>query len=352
MKSIDSIKITEKTTIKEALQIIDRGSMRIALVVDENDKLLGTLTDGDIRRGLLKALDLNSTVETIYNPNPTYATVSSSKEEILNLAILKKLHQIPIVDYNHQVVGIVEIEDLVRPKEKPNIAVIMAGGLGTRLRPLTDKLPKPMLKIGDKPILQTIIEKFSEHGFKNFIICVNYKGDTIQNFFGNGENLGINIEYVREEKRLGTAGALSLVKDKLKEPFFVMNGDLLTNINFEHLYNYHISNQADATMCVREYDFQVPYGVVNLKDNLIQFIEEKPVQRFFVSAGIYMLFPETLKYIPTNEYFDMPELFKILIEENKRVVAFPLREYWIDIGRFEEYEKANMEYKGIFDVQK
>jgi NDP-sugar pyrophosphorylase family protein len=179
-------------------------------------------------------------------------------------------------------------------------------------------------------------------------MCVGYKSNIIQNFFEDGSKFGASIEYILEEKRMGTAGALSLLPTKPHEPFFVMNGDLLTNVNFEHLLEFHIANQAMATMCVREYDFQVPYGVVNMEEGKIRSIVEKPVHRFFVSAGIYMLDPTTIDLIPENEFYDMPTLFEKLIGMDENTVSFPLREYWLDIGRMEEYEKANLEYHEVF----
>ncbi|MDN5067872.1 nucleotidyltransferase family protein [Aliarcobacter butzleri] len=348
MKNIDNIKLNINSTIKEALKIIDNGALQIALVVNENDILLGTLTDGDIRRGLLKGLDLNSSIESIIFKTPTIAKISDTKEEILKVALSKKLHQIPIVDERGKILGIQEIEELIKPKDKTNKVILMVGGLGTRLRPLTENTPKPMLKVGNKPILQTIVEKFAEYGYTNIIMCVNYKSHMIQDYFGDGKEFGVNIEYILENQRMGTAGALSLLKDKPNEPFFVMNGDLLTNINFEHLHNYHIATNSIGTMCVREYDFQVPYGVVNIKESKIISIEEKPTHKFFVSAGIYMLNSEVLNYIPKNEFFDMPTLFDKLISLNQNTVSFPIREYWLDIGRMEEYKKANDEYGEMF----
>jgi len=348
MKNIEHIKISLNVSIREALSIIDTEGMQIALVVGENDTLLGTLTDGDIRRGLLKGLDLNSSIESIIFKTPTIAKISDTKEEILKLALSKKLHQIPIVDDNDKILGIQEIEELIKPKDKTNKVILMVGGLGTRLRPLTENTPKPMLKVGNKPILQTIVEKFVEYGYTNIIMCVNYKSYIIQDYFGDGSEFGATIEYVLEEQRMGTAGALSLLKEKPVEPFFVMNGDLLTNVNFEHFHNYHLSNNSMGTMCVREYDFQVPYGVVNIKDSKILSIEEKPVHKFFVSAGIYMLSPEVLEYIPESKFYDMPTLFEKIISENKNAISFPLREYWLDIGRMEEFEKANNEYHEVF----
>lgn len=348
MENIENIKLRENSTIKEALQIINQGAIQIALVVDDNDKLLGTLTDGDIRRGLLKGLDLNSFIEPIVFKTPTVAKVSDTKEDILKIALSKKLHQIPIIDNSGKVLGIQEIEELIKPKEKINKVVLMVGGLGTRLRPLTETTPKPMLKVGNKPILQTIVEKFAEYGYTNIIMCVNYKSHIIQDYFKDGKEFGVSIEYILEEQRMGTAGALSLLKDNPNEPFFVMNGDLLTNVNFEHLHNYHIATNSMATMCVREYDFQLPYGVVNIKDSKILSIEEKPTHKFFVSAGIYMLSSEVLNYIPKNEFYDMPTLFEKLIGLNQDTVSFPIREYWLDIGRMEEYKKANDEYNEVF----
>lgn len=349
MKNIDNIKLSQNSTIKQALEIIDGGAMQIALVVEENNKLIGTLTDGDIRRGLLKGLDLNSTVESIVFKTPTVAKISDSKEEILKVAMALKLHQIPVVCENGRILGIQEIEELIKPRYKANRVVLMVGGLGTRLRPLTNDTPKPMLKVGNKPILQTIVEKFSQYGYTNIIMCVNYKSHIIEDYFKDGSKFGVNIEYIQEEERMGTAGALSLLKDKPTEPFFVMNGDLLTNVNFEHLDSYHSNNNSIGTMCVREYDFQVPYGVVNINNNnKIVSIEEKPVHKFFVSAGIYMLSSEILNYVPLNKFYDMPTLFEKLIKEEKNVLSFPLREYWLDIGRLEEYKKANEEYGEVF----
>jgi dTDP-glucose pyrophosphorylase/predicted transcriptional regulator len=348
MRDIEKLKLNIDATIKEALQIIDKAALQIAVVVDEENTLLGTLTDGDIRRGLLKGLHLESSIEAIVFKTPTIAKISDTKEDILKIALSKKLHQIPIVDENGKIVGLQEIRELIKPQHKMNKVILMVGGLGTRLRPLTEDTPKPMLKVGNKPILQTIVEKFAEYGYTNIVMCVNYKSHIIQNYFGDGSQFGVTIEYILEEQRMGTAGALSLLKERPNEPFFVMNGDLLTNVNFEHLHEYHTANSAMGTMCVREYDFQVPYGVVNIEESNIVSIDEKPVHTFFVSAGIYMFSPEVLAYIPENEFYDMPTLFEALIKEGKKSVSFPLREYWLDIGRIEEYEKANSEYHGVF----
>jgi len=350
MKNIQKIKLTVNSTIKEALQIIDRGAVKFAIVVDQNDKLLGTITDGDIRRAILDGKNLDNTIATIYFKEPTIASINSTKEEIINLCTSKKIYQIPIVNNEGIVVSINLLDELLKPEIHPNKVILMVGGLGTRLRPLTDSTPKPMLPVGGKPILQTIVEKFVNYGFVNIVMCVGYKSNIIQNFFEDGSKFGANIEYILEDKRMGTAGALSLFSEnqRPKEPFFVMNGDLLTTVNFEHLLEFHLTNIAMATMCVREYDFQVPYGVVNIEDGKILSIEEKPVQKFFVSAGIYMLDPKVINFIPENKFYDMPTLFEKLIGINENIISFPLREYWLDIGRMEEYEKANQEYHEVF----
>jgi len=348
MKNIDDIKLTVESTIQEALQIIDSGAVKFAIVVDDRDVLLGTLTDGDIRRAILSGKSIDSHIEGIFSTSPTTVNVNASKDEIINICTAKKIYQIPVVDEQGKVVGIDFLDELLKPEVHPNRVVLMVGGLGSRLRPLTEHTPKPMLHVGGKPILQTIIEKFVSYGFVNITLCTNYKSDLIQNYFGDGEAFGAHIDYLLEDKRMGTAGALSLLEDKPKEPFFVMNGDLLTNVNFEHLLEYHQNTESAATMCVREYDFQVPYGVVNIENGKVASIEEKPVHKFFVSAGIYMLNPESLSLISKGIFYDMPTLFEQMIEADKNVVSFPLREYWLDIGQIEEYEKANREYGQVF----
>jgi len=350
MESIQDIIVNENTSIIDVLKIIDNSSKQLALVVDKKRKLLGTLSDGDIRRALLNNKSLDSSIKDIYFKTPTVANINDTKEEIVNICTTKKIHQIPIVDDEGNLVGLEILDELISKKSKTNQVILMVGGLGTRLRPLTENTPKPMLHVGGKPILQTIVERFVSYGFVNIVMCVGYKSGIIQDFFKDGNKFGAKIEYVIEEKRMGTAGALSLLPTKPIEPFFVMNGDLLTNVNFEHLLKFHNTNKAMATMCVREYDYQVPYGVVNVEEGKIVSIEEKPIQNFFVSAGIYMLDPKTIDLIPKNEYYDMPALFEQVIGRKENAISFPLREYWLDIGRIDEYEKANREYLEVFNV--
>ena len=348
MNRFQKILLSPSATIREALEIINSGSMKIALVADENQKLLGTLSDGDLRRAILGGGKLEDLIETIYYCSPTTCGINDSREKILQLAVAHKLYQIPVIDEDGRVVGVAEVDELLKPVPRTNKVVLMAGGLGTRLSPLTDTMPKSMLHVGRKPILETIVENFSKHGYTDIILSVGYKSDVIEDYFGDGAAFGVEIEYVHESKRMGTAGALTLLRKHLIEPFFVMNGDLLTNVNFEKMHDFHLSHKADATMAVREYDFQVPYGVVSIEGEKIVSIEEKPVHKFFVSAGIYMLSPQSLEHIPDNEFFDMPTLFGKLIEGNHNALSFPIREYWLDIGRIGDYEKANSEYSGMF----
>jgi dTDP-glucose pyrophosphorylase/predicted transcriptional regulator len=348
MKNIKDITVKESISILEVLEIIDKSSKQIAIVVDENNKILGTISDGDIRRALLKNISLKESVKNIYFKNPTVASINDSKEEIINICKVRKIHQIPIVDSEGSLVGLEILDELITKEKKQNKVILMVGGLGTRLQPLTKNIPKPMLEVGNKPILQTIVEQFAEYGYTNITMCLNYKSHVIKNYFRDGAGFGVKIEYILEEDRMGTAGALSLLNEKINEPFFVMNGDLLTNINFEHLHDFHLANNSVGTMCVRDYDFQVPFGVVNIENTKILSIDEKPTQQFFVNAGIYMLNPEVLDYIPHNQFYDMPTLFNKLIDENKVVISFPLREYWMDVGQMDEYEKANDDYHKEF----
>lgn len=347
MLNIEDIIVSPSMSMKDVLKVIDSGQKQIAVVLDQNKKLIGTVNDGDIRRALLKGIGFEDTIENIYSRNPFFANVNDSKEKIIKLASSNRIHQIPIVDNSGNLVGLDILDELLDTKLYPNHVVLMVGGLGQRLRPLTEKIPKPMLKVGNKPILETIVNKFAESGFYNITMCVNYQSHIIQDHFGDGSHFGVNIDYVFEEQKLGTAGALCLICEQ-KDPFFVMNGDLLTNINFQHLHDYHMLSDSIATMCVKEYDFQVPYGVVNINNDTITSIEEKPVHNFYVNAGIYMLSPDVLKHIPINKFFDMTTLFNILIKLNKKTTSFPIREYWLDIGEIREYERANDEFDGVF----
>lgn len=349
MRSAKKLSVQPESTIRQVLEIIDAGNMQIALVVRDS-LLVGTITDGDIRRGFLKGKCLDDSIEGLYNPNPVKGYLSQPKEDLVQLTLARGVKQLPMVDDDGKLVGIEIIDDYLRITEKPNAVVLMAGGLGTRLRPLTVDTPKPMLTVGSKPILETIIESFSRYGFRNFYLSVNYKAEKIRDYFGDGGKLGVSINYLNEKKRLGTAGALGMLPKNINCPIIVMNGDLLTNVNFEHLLNYHLLTGADATMCVREYEFQVPYGVVQTEGATIQSITEKPTHQYYVNAGIYVLNPQVLDFVPQAEFFDMPKLFERLIQNKSKTCSFPIREYWMDIGQPHDFDQANSEYDGVFDV--
>ncbi|MFA7254796.1 MAG: nucleotidyltransferase family protein [Candidatus Omnitrophota bacterium] len=330
--------------IRKAIETIDTAGMQIALVVDEQGCLLGTVTDGDVRRGILKGISLEQPVRLIMGKNPVIAHVDDNREKILGLMRQLSLHQIPVLDSKRRVRGIEILDLLLRTEQKDNTVVLMAGGLGMRLRPLTENTPKPLLKVGNKPILETILQSFISYGFHRFFLSVNYKDEMVKEYFGDGSRWNVSIRYLDEDQKLGTAGALGLLPEKLAAPIIVMNGDLLTNINFQQLLSFHKEHSSAATMCIREYDFQVPYGVVSLKNQVITGIDEKPVHRFFVNAGIYVLDLQSLALIPKGQPFDMPQLFEKAIEQKMNTAGFPIREYWLDIGRIDDLERANQEY--------
>lgn len=339
MKSIKKLKINKNSSIKKALKVIDRGVMQIALVVDKKDKLIGTLSDGDIRRGFLKGLNINSSIISLINKKPLVGTENDNKSKLLMLAYIKKINVIPIIDKKRKVVEILSATQLSKEKIKLNKIIIMAGGKGTRLMPLTRNIPKPMLKVKGKPILQKIIENFKDCGFNDIIICINHKGRIIQDYFRNGSRLGVNIEYIKEKKRFGTAGALSLIKKKLTTPFFVINGDLITNLKFEKMLDYHKKNNAIATMAIKEQSINCAYGEVKLNNEHILSVIEKPEHKFFINAGIYILNPECTQLVP-KKFFDMPDLFKKMILKKKKIISFPLKENWNDIGTLKDYNGA------------
>lgn len=348
MKDWKDLSVGPNQSIRDALAVIDEGGIQIALVIDANARLQGVVTDGDIRRGILQGLDLDAPVTAVMNEDPVTARRQEDRQQLIDTMQSRRIHQIPLVDDEGYVVGIVALDDLLRPSARPNPVILMAGGLGTRLRPLTNECPKPLLEVGDKPILETIIEGFRSHGFYRFYLSVNYKADMIEDYFGDGSTWGADITYVHEDKRLGTAGPLSLLPERPDETLIVMNGDLLTTLNFAHLLDFHHEQDSAATMCVREYEVQVPYGVVETEDQQMVGLDEKPMHRHFVNAGIYVLEPHALDCVPVNAFFDMPDLFEALIERGETASVFPVREYWQDVGQKDDFHRANGEYAEVF----
>jgi len=349
-KALEMLLINSEKSILEAMRSINVNSMGILLVVNEDNRLLGTITDGDIRRAILSGCELNSSIAEIYNKNCVYTNKNTSVSEVKLKFIEKKIKLLPVVDKDKIVIDYYEIDDLIdyNKLEKENPVLIMAGGLGSRMSPLTDDLPKPMLKVGSKPILQIIIEQFRSYGFKNILVSVNYKADIIENYFRDGKDFGVSIKYIKETKRLGTAGAISLAKEYLDKPFFVINGDILTTVNLYNLLQYHIENNYKMTIGSRLYETQIPYGVLNVEESCVTELEEKPVMRHLVSGGVYVLNPEVINVIPKDKYFDITQLINMLIDNKNKVGSFPITEYWMDIGKIDDYCKANNDIEKYF----
>jgi dTDP-glucose pyrophosphorylase len=347
-RDISKILIKPDTQIKTIIEVIDRGALGIALVVDDERHLLGTVTDGDIRRAILKGIPFEAKANEIMNENCVFVGQDSSNRFINRLFEIKQIKQIPVLDDDGRVIDIVLVNDILKKEERENWAVIMAGGLGTRLRPLTYEVPKPMLKIGDKPILETIIEQLSAYGFKNILLTVNYKAQIIESYFRDGKDYGVNIEYIHEKKRLGTAGALKLANNYLNQPFIMMNGDLLTKVNFGHLLEYHNNNKFDITIASKKYEIQIPYGVLEIDETKITNLKEKPNLEFFINGGIYCINPELINFIPDNNYYDITDLINIALQNKYTIGSFPIREYWLDIGQIPDYERAMNDYYNVF----
>lgn len=341
--------ILPDATIREAVATIDAGGVHIALVVASDGTLQGVITDGDVRRGILAGVSLEASVTQLMNTSP--ATVAEDEDLQQVVALMRQLHryQIPVLDKAGRVVGLRVLTDLLQPEKNETPVVLMAGGLGMRLRPITDDVPKPLVQVGSKPILETILESFVSQGFYRFYISVNYKAELIKAHLGDGSHWGVDIVYLNEETQRGTAGSLSLIpQEELPGQVLVMNGDLLTKLNFGQLLDFHRRHQSAATLCVREYDYQIPYGVVENEGHRMVSIREKPVQRCLVNAGVYVLEKQALAYIPAHGSFDMTDLFDRLVQDGRKATVFPIREYWLDIGRVEDLTRASDDFNKIF----
>ncbi|MCJ8347380.1 nucleotidyltransferase family protein [bacterium] len=331
----------KNTTFDDAINMLDLNGNGVLPVVDSFNMLTGIITDGDIRKAILnKRLDL----EHIINKNPYKLNINSSRSQIISY--LKKVHRrhLPLVDDDNQFIEMFTLDD-ENFNIKPNWVVIMAGGMGVRLGHLTKDVPKPMLKVGNKPVIECIIDMFISHGFNKFMISVNYKAEVIKEYLKDGRDFGVEICYIEETKRLGTGGALSLITEKLQDPFIVTNGDVLSSFSYGNLLDYHNREQSIATMCIKKDSYQIPYGVVNVDEegNIIT-IQEKLIKEFFINAGIYVLCPSVLDFIPKNEFYNLPELFELLNSKNKVVKTFQINGYWIDIGRPSDYEKVQRDH--------
>ena len=344
MREIKDYCVSPHSTLRKAVEIIDRGAAQIALVT-ESDRLIGIVTDGDVRRGLLRGESLEATVTNIMQQDFRSLPASATAAEALAFMQRETLHQIPALDETGKVVHLFLLEDLIKPQRLPNSVVIMAGGEGKRLRPLTSNCPKPMLHVAGEPILEIILKQCLDAGFDHFYFAVNYLKEQIQSHFQDGSTWGARIQYLEEVKPLGTAGALSLLPQRPDHPFLVLNGDVLTRVDYAHLLRFHADHQSTATLCVREYSTQIPYGVVRMDDLKVVALEEKPLLTHYVNAGIYLLNPDMLDLVPKDVFFDMPQLLETAAQQGKPVSAFPIYEYWLDIGQLADYEQAQSDIK-------
>jgi len=340
------------SSLREVIACIDVNRKGIALVVDAHQCLMGTITDGDVRRALLAGRDLEWRAADLLAEKPRDASTpltapaTATAAELLELMHQHDVRHIPIVASDARVTDVVVLSDLVAEYQLPLRAVIMAGGPGTRLRPLTDDKPKAMLPVGDRPLLEHIVRQLKDAGIHRVSLATHYRGDVIRRHFGDGREFDVDIQYVDEGEPLGTAGALSLLASSA-EPLLVMNGDILTEVDFRAMLDFHSANRADLTMAVRAFDLQVPYGVIESNGIEVRRVSEKPVSRHLINAGIYLLSADIQRYVPRGRRYDMTDLVNRLIDEGRRVISFPVRESWIDIGHLDDYQRANDESRGL-----
>ena len=336
--------ITSDATLRKALAVIDANKDGLVLIVDGSGALLGTLSDGDIRRFLLAQGDLDVPVTRAMNSSPTVIAEGSTATEHARILRERRLRNLPVLDGARRPVAVVNWTDALGARPvAPECAVIMAGGEGKRLLPLTESLPKPMIPVGGKPVLESIVESLRDAGVKKIFIAINYRGEVIEAHFGHGEKHGVEIDYLRESKPLGTAGALSLLPTRPEGPVLVMNGDVVTRIGIADFFSFHLSHRCAVSIAASEYRVEVPYGVLKLAGHFVQSIEEKPTHRFLCNAGIYLLDPEVLAMIRSESSMDMTEVIALVSQRGLPVGGFPMHEYWLDIGRPPDLERAEKE---------
>jgi dTDP-glucose pyrophosphorylase len=326
--------------IEAVVQSLEENLTKIVLVINDSGALEGTICDGDIRRGLLRGLNMSSPIKSIIQYDALVVSPEVKREEVMQLMEINMIKQVPIVDENRQIIGLHLWADISIPPVRSNLMVIMAGGFGKRLLPRTENLPKPMLLIDNKPMLEHIIVRAKREGFTHFVIAIHYLGYMVEEYFRNGENLGVKIDYLREDSPLGTAGALSLL-DQPNEAFVVTNGDVISDIRYGEMIDFHNQYSAIATMAVREFEWKHPFGVVKTNGMDIVGFEEKPIARSHINAGVYVLSPKALSELTKNEHCDMPTLLERVKLKEMRTIAYPIHEPWLDVGRPDDLVKAN-----------
>jgi dTDP-glucose pyrophosphorylase len=343
----ERLRVGPDATLRQAAQGIDDGGVEIALVVDADQRLVGTISDGDLRRALLRGADLDDGIDVAMYRNPITAPVGTDHDTLLSLMTGHAIEQIPLLE-DGRVLDIAFIHDLARAPETP--VILMAGGEGQRLRPLTEQVPKPMLPVGDdgRPLLETTLKQLAGSGFRRVVLTVNYRSQVIREHFGDGERFGVDISYVEEDRPLGSAGAIGLARDTLCEPFIVMNADLLTSVSLSALIRMHLREGNLITVGLRQYQLQLAYGVVELQDDRVTGLREKPRISFLVNAGIYAVDPRAIDLMPRETMFHMTDLVEAALGAGERVGSFPVREYWIDIGELSDYERAHSDYATYF----
>ena len=356
-KRLSEICITADSSIRQAIACINADShSQIALVVDDGRRLLDTITDGDVRRAILAGVDLNSPVSVLRDRRagsrymePVTATAGTEPSALLQLMQQREVHQVPLLDGGDRVTGLATLRELLAVQVLPVRAVVMAGGYGNRLRPLTEDIPKPMLPVGDRPLLELIVNQLREAGVRKISLTTHYKSERISKHFGDGRDFGVEIRYLQEETPLGTAGALNLL-ERSDDTVLVINGDILTRVDFRAMLDFHQEHRGDMTVAVGTHEFRVPYGVIESDGVAVTGIAEKPLVRHFINAGIYLLASDVLGYIPSSERYDMTDLIARVLSEERTVLGFPMHEYWLDIGQIEDYRQALADMKTIGDT--
>ncbi|MDH6256025.1 nucleotidyltransferase family protein [Aurantimicrobium minutum] len=345
-EKLHEIIISPSTSLSEALRRLDQNELKIILVEDQEQKLVGTVTDGDVRRGLIKGFTLDTNIEQFMNKNFFFVQNETSQNDVKNQLIEANIIAIPEISlYDGSTTSLYTAKSQESSGRIPNVAIIMAGGLGKRMKAHTAEIPKPLLRVGNSTLIDHVIEQCIAAGIRKFYISVNYLKEQIIDHLGDGSHRNIEIKYLIENQRLGTAGSLSLLNEVIEDPFIVLNADVLHRTELREFIKFHNSEKAFATVGARHYENQIPFGVLRINDGEIQQIIEKPVETHLVNAGIYVFDPEILQFVPKETLFDMPDLLEILIKESKKVVPFPVHEYWLDVGNPENLLLANLEWK-------
>lgn len=348
MKNWQKSLIKPDFTIQEAMMAINAGSLRMGFVISDEKRLLGTITDGDIRRGLLKNLNMDDAASLVMNHNPVTAYQDLDKTHLLKIIEKGDLLCLPIITNSGVLVNVVTAKDLTRFEQRDNPVFVMAGGFGTRLRPLTDNCPKPMLPLGGKPILEILVTMMVKQGFHNFYFSTHFLPEKIMEHFGDGSKWDCKINYLNESEPKGTGGALSLLPANMPDlSMVVINGDILTDIDFNKLLDFHINNKFDATMCLRDVETQISYGVVETKENMVLSMTEKPIYRHNINTGIYILSKKCFSSVPKNTKVDMPDHLRSRITDGSVVGAMRHSGYWLDIGQLSDYKKAQADIQDL-----